>query len=92
MFQNLLSPLKARFDQLSPRSPSAAFPSVEEEDVQTPEDFARDVLVQLMRNSVENLKMADTQVVKGEVRPTVWMRRRYDADRALRSCRKFTAL
>ena len=37
--------------------------------MQTPEDFARDVLVQLMRNSVENLKMADTQVVKGEVGP-----------------------
>lgn len=58
--------------------------------MQTPEDFARDVLVQLMRNSVENLKMADTQVVKGEVRSTVWMRRRYDADRALRFCRKST--
>lgn len=82
MFQTLLSPLKARFDQLSPRSPSAAFlPVTEEEDVQTPEDFARDVLVQLMRNSVENLKMADTQVVKAEVRPwrmaetAVWLRR-----------------
>ncbi|KAF5339895.1 hypothetical protein D9611_009101 [Ephemerocybe angulata] len=71
MFQTLLSPLKARFDQLSPRSSAGTFlpasdaPSAE--DVQSPEDFARDVLVQLMRNSVENLKMADTQVVQGEI-------------------------
>jgi hypothetical protein len=70
MFTNLLSPLKARFDQLSPRTPSQAFLDVAaspQDDVQSPEDFARDVLVQLMRNSVENLKMADTQGVKGEV-------------------------
>ncbi|KAJ2916640.1 hypothetical protein MD484_g3777, partial [Candolleomyces efflorescens] len=68
MFTNLLSPLKARFDQLSPRTPSQAFLDVAspQDDVQSPEDFARDVLVQLMRNSVENLKMADTQGVKGE--------------------------
>jgi len=71
MFQNLLSPLKARFDQLSPRSPSAAFPPGDrspDDDSQSPEDFARDVLVQLMRNSVENLKMAETLGVKTDVR------------------------
>ncbi|KAF6760566.1 hypothetical protein DFP72DRAFT_988225 [Ephemerocybe angulata] len=71
MFQTLLSPLKARFDQLSPRSSAGTFlPALDApsaEDVQSPEDFARDVLVQLMRNSVENLKMADTQVVQGEI-------------------------
>ncbi|EAU86631.2 hypothetical protein CC1G_07289 [Coprinopsis cinerea okayama7 len=41
-------------------------PTDEDESVQSPEDFARDVLVQLMRNSVENLKMAEGQGVKTE--------------------------
>lgn len=71
MFQTLLSPLKARFDQLSPRTPSGTFnlpvDDVPRDDDQSPEDFARDVLVQLMQNSVENLKMADTRGVQAEI-------------------------
>ncbi|TFK23845.1 beach-domain-containing protein [Coprinopsis marcescibilis] len=72
MFQNLLSPLKARFDQLTPRSPSATFSgngllSPGYESVLSPEDFARDVLIELMRNAVENLKLAEGQDVKNEI-------------------------
>jgi hypothetical protein len=70
MFQNLLSPLKARFEGLTPRSPSATFlPPVDDvpDAVPDPEEFARDVLVQLMRNTVEALKVADGQDAKTEV-------------------------
>jgi hypothetical protein len=70
MFQNLLSPLKARFEGLTPRSPSATFLSPADdvpESAPDPEEFARDVLVQLMRNTVEALKTADGQDAQTEV-------------------------
>lgn len=58
MFRTLLTPLRAAFD--SPRT--AAFTDsnhgLMDEEV-APEDFARDVMVELMRNSVEHLKLAE---------------------------------
>ena len=68
MLSALLTPLKARFD-LSPLSPRFA-PEVvppDEPDDDNPEDFARDVLVELMRNSVERLKAVDDTRSKIEV-------------------------
>lgn len=66
MLRTLLTPLRARFD-LSPRTPSfnPPTPSVPDDDL-APEDFARDVLIELMRNSVENLKVAESTRSKTE--------------------------
>ncbi|KAK7049866.1 Beige protein-like 1 [Paramarasmius palmivorus] len=64
MFRTLLTPLVAKFD-LSPRIPTNAPPPVDDE--QTPEDFARDVLIELMRNAVENLKQAEHGRARTEV-------------------------
>ena len=55
MFRTLWSPLRARFD-ISSQLPRQSLSGV---DGPTPEDFAQDVLVELMRNSVEQLKLAD---------------------------------
>jgi hypothetical protein len=66
MLQTLLSPLRSRFD-LSPRSSTSLEPSpTNPEDDLNPEEFARDVLIELMRNSVEKLKQADNQRNKTE--------------------------
>lgn len=68
MLKSFLTPLRARFD-ISPR-PDIAFQPAEAalDDELTPEDFARDVLVELMRNSVESLKVADDVKSRTEVR------------------------
>jgi hypothetical protein len=69
MFRSLLSPLRSRFD-LSPRTPTTAVSgasATSDADTATPEDFARDVLVELMRNSVEDLKAANGTKAKSEV-------------------------
>lgn len=70
MFRTLLTPLRARFD-LTPRTDTFQIPPKtpiqEEDDDLAPEDFARDVLIELMRNSVENLKEADGTRAKLEV-------------------------
>lgn len=59
MLRTLLTPLRARFD-LSPRTATLPSPGpITDDDDLAPEDFARDVLIELMRNSVENLKEAD---------------------------------
>ncbi|KAG6836952.1 hypothetical protein H0H93_000593 [Arthromyces matolae] len=65
MFQALLTPLRARFDLTSPRTsaPPVLTPQIEEDELD-PEDFARDVLIELMRNSVENLKVAEDTKTK----------------------------
>ncbi|KAI5118373.1 hypothetical protein M0805_008701 [Coniferiporia weirii] len=52
----LVTPLVARFD-LSPR-PNATFESTEDHETAFAENFARDVLIEVMRNSVESLKEA----------------------------------
>jgi hypothetical protein len=66
MLRSFLTPLRARFD-VSPR-PDASFESVTfvDDDV-APEDFARDVLIELMRNSVEELKEANNIRARTEV-------------------------
>jgi hypothetical protein len=68
MLRSLLTPLRARFD-VSPRPDTAFEPStiLDDDDEFTPEDFARDVLVELMRNSVETLKAADNVRSRTEV-------------------------
>lgn len=59
MFKSFLTPLRARFD-ISPRPEVSKFPpAVETPEEMTPEDFARDVLVELTRTSVESLKVAE---------------------------------
>jgi len=67
MLRSLLTPLRARFD-VSPSKPDATFePAASADDELTPEDFARDVLVELMRNLVECLKGADNVKSRTEV-------------------------
>ena len=53
MFSALLTPLRARFETSSLVEPPRADGN---EDDLAPEDFARDVLIELMRNAVEKLK------------------------------------
>ncbi|KAK0199746.1 beach-domain-containing protein [Desarmillaria ectypa] len=59
MLRTILTPLKAHFD-LSP-------PNSDHDGEVSAEDFARDVLIELMRNAVENLKTSDTTREKTEV-------------------------
>lgn len=70
MLRTLLTPLRARFD-LSPRSPFVSSPSVPHDEDLAPEDFARDVMTELMRNSVETLKVAENVRSQTEVRVSV---------------------
>ncbi|KAF9014685.1 beach-domain-containing protein [Hymenopellis radicata] len=65
MLRTLLTPLVARFD-LSPRFEEAPLPAEDDGELD-PEDFARDVMIELMRNTLENLKDADTLREKTEV-------------------------
>ncbi|KAJ7454045.1 beach-domain-containing protein [Mycena galericulata] len=69
MLRTLLTPLRLRFDS-SPRSAltnNATTPSIPDEDELDPEDFARDVLIELMRISVDKLKQADSTPERIEV-------------------------
>jgi hypothetical protein len=71
MFKTLFTPLRTRFD-ISPRqsprldTPRTPFQHNDSLDID-PEDFARDVLVELMRNAVERLKSAEDVRSKLEV-------------------------
>lgn len=56
MLSALLTPLRARFDA-SPRQETTPLPPADDE--LAPEDFARDVLIELMRNAVEKLKSTE---------------------------------
>ncbi|KAL4258196.1 Beach-domain-containing protein [Pleurotus pulmonarius] len=58
MFRTLLTPLRSRFE---PSSPTVPPPGDGHDDDVSPEDFARDVLIQLMRNSIESLKLAENE-------------------------------
>jgi hypothetical protein len=72
MLRGLLTPFRARFDQQQISSAGTAPGAAEDdEDFVTPEEFARDVLVELMRNSVDNLKAADSIQEQTEVRGKV---------------------
>ncbi|KAF7293071.1 hypothetical protein MIND_01206500 [Mycena indigotica] len=69
MFRTLLTPLRLRFDS-SPRSAvtnNVTSPSIDEEELENPEDFARDVLIELMRLAVDKLKTVDTAQERIEV-------------------------
>ena len=56
MFRTLLTPLSSRFSATFPTTPHTVN---EEDDVsESPEDFARDVLIELMSNSIAKLKDA----------------------------------
>ncbi|PCH37188.1 beach-domain-containing protein [Wolfiporia cocos MD-104 SS10] len=68
MFRTLLTPLSTRF-AISPllSNPDSAQQEHGAEDELAPEDFARDVLNEVMRNSVERLKFADTLELRTEV-------------------------
>jgi hypothetical protein len=69
MLRSLLTPLTARFENInvSPRT-SPATPARHDDDEVDPEDFRRDVLIDVMRNSVDRLKEADDARTKLEVR------------------------
>ena len=55
MFSALLTPLRARFET-APQAEAITSPANDDVDGIAPEDFARDVLIELMRNAVEKLK------------------------------------
>jgi len=63
----VVSPLRTRFD-LSPKTPTTpSRPTVPSEEEQAPEDFSRDVITKLMRNSMEDLKHAEDTRTKQQV-------------------------
>jgi hypothetical protein len=74
MFKNLLTPFRSRFEDPPQSLGSATVPGVQihgdDGEFTSPEDFARDVLIQLMRNSMENLKAADDVKSKSEASTT----------------------
>ena len=66
--------LRSLFSPLLGPSPSQQTFAVPEEPPQaraeaTPEDFARDVLVEIMKNSIERLKVAQGLTSRSEVSP-----------------------
>ncbi|KAH9846387.1 beach-domain-containing protein [Lenzites betulinus] len=68
MLRTLFTPLSARFSLPSPLSPRNSQDSVPEvPDELDPEDFARDVLVELMRTATERLKAAESLTERIEV-------------------------
>jgi hypothetical protein len=66
MLRTLLTPLRARFDA-APRLQPQNAPDVPR-DEPTPEDLARGVMAELMRNAVEELKQAEGYEEKLNVR------------------------
>ncbi|KAJ7241683.1 beach-domain-containing protein [Mycena haematopus] len=69
MFRTLLTPLRLRFDS-SPRSAvthNVTTPSIPDDEEIDPEEFARDVLIELMRVSVDKLKLSETTHARMEV-------------------------
>jgi hypothetical protein len=66
MFSAILTPLRARFET-QPRVETDATPVADNVDDIAPEDFARDVLIELMRNAVEKLKTTGDVLTKLEV-------------------------
>ena len=65
MLRSLLSPLSDRFNVLSPRSEISPAPRTN--DIFSPEDFARDVLLEVMRNALDRLKLAEGLKARSEV-------------------------
>lgn len=67
MLRSLLSPLSERLLGPSPSTPSFALPEEQPKTEATPEDFARYVLVEIMRNSLGRLKVAQGLTSRSEV-------------------------
>lgn len=68
MLHNLLSPITSRFP-LTPRPDvSPGVHSIDDDARSAAEDFARDVLVEVMRNAVERLKLAEGLNARTQVR------------------------
>jgi hypothetical protein len=67
MLRTLFTPLRAHFDS-SPRTPNTSSVSAQDNDELAPENFARDVIIELMRSSMENLKLAQDTGTKAQVR------------------------
>jgi hypothetical protein len=61
MFSAILTPLRARFET-QPRVEADSIPAADNVD-----DIARDVLIELMRNAVEKLKMTGDVLTNVEV-------------------------
>ena len=55
MFSALLTPLRARFE-VTPQVEAVTAPTTDNVVDIAPEDFARDVLIEIMRNAVDKLK------------------------------------
>ena len=72
MLRTLLSPLSSRLP-ISPR-PDVA-PVNTDNNEPSPEDFARDVLVEVMRNTVERLKVAEGLNTRTQVLVTTLLMR-----------------
>ncbi|KAG6889353.1 hypothetical protein C0992_005581 [Termitomyces sp. T32_za158] len=69
MLQALLTPLRGRFElttSLKTTTPQTLASQAGQDEL-APENFARDVIVELMRNSVENLKLAEDTRTKIQV-------------------------
>jgi hypothetical protein len=66
MFSALLTPLRARFET-APQVEAISTPATDNVDDIAPEDFARDVLIELMRNAVEKLKTTGDAYFQVEV-------------------------
>lgn len=69
MFSALITPLRARFETSPLVEPVTQHVDGNEDDI-APEDFARDVLIELMRNAVEKLK--STSDIHSQVGVCIW--------------------
>lgn len=68
MLRTLLTPLRAHVDTSPRTAKTSSLASVLDDNELAPEEFAREVMMELMRNSVENLKLAQDIETKTQVR------------------------
>ncbi|KAL1744917.1 beach-domain-containing protein [Schizophyllum fasciatum] len=66
MLNAILTPLRTSFN-LSPRAEAHPVPPSPRDDEQDPEAFARDVMIELMRNAVEDLKLAEERKTRMKI-------------------------
>ena len=66
MFSALLTPLRARFE-VAPQVEAVTTPASDNVVDIAPEDFARDVLIEIMRNAVDKLKTTGDVCSQAEV-------------------------
>ncbi|KAF8233255.1 beach-domain-containing protein [Tricholoma matsutake] len=67
MLRTLLTPLRAHVDTSPRTAKTSSLASVLDDNELAPEEFAREVMMELMRNSVENLKLAQDIETKTQV-------------------------